>query len=688
MPLAPDHSQPGLWRNPIWQPGTPGTFAVLIGCSVYPHLTGGSDPAPDTFGLGQLQVSALTAYEMFRWLTTHYRVDGCPLAMCWLLLSPSAAERAYAPALAEHLSAPTLAHCSTALRQWQHHMRSLPHAAAQTSRALFFFSGHGLEVHQDQQILLPCDYLAPPGTHWNDAISTANLKRGLASLAVPYQFFFLDACRNDHQGLRSKRVTGADILSEDEAALTNPNLVAPLLYATASGQQAFQPPEPERGISLFGQALLDGLQGTPDMDLECQGEVCTVNLYPLQGYMKQRILALIAAANARVSQPLKLSGVVDNAAITTLERRAVAASRTGPPEALDRSATHTTPPGVPTASARADQVERLLGERFSVSQPVAPGLSRSLWSRVVALGHGLFGSEQVTALWSQRVRLYALQQRRWLDDPDALVLHRIDRDADTHSYYAEISVANRDPSGHWCVMVDDTGEAHGCLLPADQFETPRYGLEFNLTAEAGGARHLSRLSAYLSPASPGPLGVAATLWQRYRTADLGEAVATVELRMLELTVQEKLDSPLAATVAALVLLRANRLDLLHDWSHNLATWFPERPDGAVLWAEQVMRQCPRGLDAALADAAEYLARLLRRGLPYTSEGLAYAAQLSTTLLRHRAQVPASWRAALEQLDDHLQTALTYFRPGGLFTAYAGFAPQTEPSAFLGPFATP
>ncbi len=330
----------------------------------------------------------------------------------------------------------------------------------------------------------------------------------------------------------------------------------------------------------------------------------------------------------------------------------------------------------------------MLGERFSVSQPVAPGLSRSLWSRVVALGHGLFGSEQVTALWSQRVRLYALQQRRWLDDPDALVLHRIDRDADTHSYYAEISVANRDPSGHWCVMVDDTGEAHGCLLPADQFETPRYGLEFNLTAEAGGARHLSRLSAYLSPASPGPLGVAATLWQRYRTADLGEAVATVELRMLELTVQEKLDSPLAATVAALVLLRANRLDLLHDWSHNLATWFPERPDGAVLWAEQVMRQCPRGLDAALADAAEYLARLLRRGLPYTSEGLAYAAQLSTTLLRHRAQVPASWRAALEQLDDHLQTALTYFRPGGLFTAYAGFAPQTEPSAFLGPFATP
>ena len=44
---------------------------------------------PETFGLGQLRVSALTAYEMFRWLSQGYRADGCPLAMCWLLLSPT-----------------------------------------------------------------------------------------------------------------------------------------------------------------------------------------------------------------------------------------------------------------------------------------------------------------------------------------------------------------------------------------------------------------------------------------------------------------------------------------------------------------------------------------------------------------------------------------------------------------------
>ena len=77
-------------------------------------------------------------------------------------------------------------------------------------------------------------------------------------------------------------------------------------------------------------ALLDGLRGTPDIDLHCQGSLCAINLYPLQGYVKQRILALLAQAGAQVSQPVKLSGIIDNAAITYLERVAVAASRSVP----------------------------------------------------------------------------------------------------------------------------------------------------------------------------------------------------------------------------------------------------------------------------------------------------------------------------------------------------------------------
>jgi hypothetical protein len=671
--------------NPDWHEGEPGTFAVIIGSSAYKHLAEGDFPAAETFGLGQLRVSAFTAFEVFRWLTERYRVDGCPLAMCWLLLSPTAAECAYEPRLAQHLTPPTFDNCQQALRCWQHHMQQLPRAAAQTSRALFFFSGHGLEVHQEQQILLPSDYLAPPVPSWNDAISTENLKRGLASLAVPYQFFFLDACRNDHYALRSKKVTGAEILPEDEAALVNAARVAPLLYATASGQQAFQPPEPQRGISLFGRALLDGLCGTPDIQLDCQGGVCFVKLYSLQGYVKQRVVELLAQAGAQVHQPIKLSGIVDNEAITCLEHAAVIASRPGLAEMLERSAGQPVVAGGATARERADRVLRLLGARFTSERMVEPTLRRSLWSTDFNIGHALFGSENVTAIWSHRVRLYALHSRRWLDNPDTLVLHRIDRDAGTRSYRAEISAVGQDHIGHWLEIVDYTGEAHGCVLPADQIESPRYVIEFDVTYEDNGPRRLSRLSAYLSTESPGPLGVAAELWQRYRTADVGEAVSAFEMSVLELMVREKLESPLAATVAALILLRANRLDLLHDWVRNLANWFEARPDGAVLWAEQLLRQQPRGIEPAIADASEYVAKLLQRGLPHTSEGLAYAARLCTTLGRPGVHISPDFRGRLDQLSGHLEAALAYFRPGGLFTTYTGFTPHADPITFLGPF---
>ena len=65
MSLEARTTEPGLWVNPAWQAGTPGTFAVIIGVSAYPHLVGGEAEVSETFGLGQLRVSALTAYEVF-----------------------------------------------------------------------------------------------------------------------------------------------------------------------------------------------------------------------------------------------------------------------------------------------------------------------------------------------------------------------------------------------------------------------------------------------------------------------------------------------------------------------------------------------------------------------------------------------------------------------------------------------
>ena len=220
----------------------------------------------------------------------------------------------------------------------------------------------------------------------------------------------------------------------------------------------------------------------------------------------------------------------------------------------------------------------------------------------------------------------------------------------------------------------------------DQSWSPRYLLEFDVTFEEHSARRFRNVQASLALDNPDLLNSAAQLWQRYRTADVGEAVEAFEASVLEQMVQQKLDSPLAATVASLILLRANRLPLLHDWVRNLANWFESRPDGAALWAEQVMRQQPRGVEAALTEAATYLIQLLWRGLPHTSEGFAYAARLCDTLRRLGKHLPNDVLTRLEQLGEHFQTALVSFSPGGLFTAYSGFVPQTDPTTLLGPFA--
>src|SRR4051812_707241 len=82
---------------------SPGTFAVIIGVSAYPHLDDGKGPrAQPTYGLGQLAVSALTGQRFFEWIQRHYEFDEAPLAQCWILASPTALECQAASAVAQY----------------------------------------------------------------------------------------------------------------------------------------------------------------------------------------------------------------------------------------------------------------------------------------------------------------------------------------------------------------------------------------------------------------------------------------------------------------------------------------------------------------------------------------------------------------------------------------------------------
>ncbi len=282
------------------------------------------------------------------------------------------------------------------------------------------------------------------------------------------------------------------------------------------------------------------------------------------------------------------------------------------------------------------------------------------------LVEALFGAPSITALWTRQARLLALSSRT---EPAGgrVQLEQVQRDPTARSFRIHLQAA-AEPRGYWLEV--GTGDAtHGLLLPS-LGEPVRYQIEAEI-ATIGGEASFARLEATLASGNAGPLREAARLWEQYATTDVEAAINGIDLGALRAAVLGKHSSPLAAAVAALVLLRIDRLDLIHDWLGNLADWFPQLPDGAVLWAEQQMRQ-RTDRPQAIADAAASLCRLDERGLPFTSEALSYAASLAARLDRAGDQVPPGLRERLGRVRAQIDEALVYFRPGGLFTAYAGF----------------
>jgi hypothetical protein len=692
MKLVADNSQPGLLVNPDWQAGQPGTFAVIMGASRYRWLAGGGDNvAAETYGLGQLAVSALTAFEWFRWLTSVYSFAEAPLARCWLMLAPTAAEQATESGLADYPAEPTFDNCRKALGYWWDTMRSLPAAAASRSRALFFFSGHGIEIYQDKQILLPCDYLCPPARSWNDAISTENLKRALASLAVPSQFFFLDACRNGNAELRRKVVNGSSILNEDQSDLVNPDLVAPLMYATSSGQQAFQQPDPGKGLSLFGSALLDGLNGKPEITLVHHDPDYAVNLYALQAFVKQRVRELLAKAGENVRQPVQMSGVVDDATVTFLKPYTIRAWRTNLEGGFARDTALDKRFGAPAAA-----VPKELPSDLPTAFDPPPALIQQYQSGDASAGHQIFGSEDVTELWlPSNLSVYAIGAKNWITFP-FLTIHRIERTTGSsgsngaaRSYRVEIAFTIPDQAGYWLEIRSAHDKIWGCVLPSPtRFDHAGLGLtepihfllDFDAASSGAFPAEFTRFEASLATSNPGPLGEAARLWQKYRNGDLGEAIRVFEedASNLREIVRAKLDDPLAALVAAVVLMRGRRSDLLNDWLFNLANWFPQLPDGCILWSEHLMRK-QAASDQEKQGSARSLSLLASRPLPFTSEGFSYASRLVRLFTGIKSSYAGEFVAPLYLLADRLEQAVPYLRPGGLFTTYSEMQPLTGPN---------
>ena len=212
-------------------------------------------------------------------------------------------------------------------------MAALPATSAAASRSVFFFSGHGLEVIEDRQILLPSDY-SRRSTNIDRALSTQNIARGLKAMGIPpLHFLMVDACRNDHNNLNQfTPLEGTRVLDEPSNKDTNPDAFVPIFYASAPGLQAMQPNDVQFGLSLFGEALLDGLHGAHGITPDCSTGTCFVDLHILRPFVNNRVAEIAKDRyNETTSQRVRVRGDQTEEPVTEVPAPGVLESFAPPP---------------------------------------------------------------------------------------------------------------------------------------------------------------------------------------------------------------------------------------------------------------------------------------------------------------------------------------------------------------------
>jgi len=652
--------KPGLCVNKTWRPGTPGTFAIVIGVSAYRYL----DRSQEKFGLGSLSASALTASHFLEWLESDYLRTGCPIAKCWVLLAPSQEEIALRPKLSQQQMEPTFLNCSKAIQEWSLEMERLPKEAAAASRSVFFFSGHGLEVIEDRQILLPSDYLEI-GTPIDRAISTQNISRGLKRLSVPTHFLFLDACRNDHDNLGSfTPLEGTRILNEPTSQAINPDCMVPIFYGSAAGEQSFSPTDPKRGISLLGEALMEGLRAK-GLRPDCSRGTCVVDLHLLRPFVQNRVAEIVRTKyQASIVQRIRVRGDQTEEGITEV---------TLPP--LQPGGGSSEPPPMSTFT------DALLSVR-----PHLEALRPS--TADFNTGHAFFGSERVTEVWTRTARLYDFETRTWLPKGEDFEISGLRRDANIKSFQFDLTIPNARRGVAYWLELEDMKQTYGCALPNARVQNsgPELGrpTRFRIEMDFGPRNHeIERLEISISADNRTEfyLDSAASMWKLYDEKGPRDAEARFDFlvpqdaRMLQDLVRYKYYSPFAATIAGCILVRARRWDRLKDWLRNLANIEPYVADAQVLWVEQCLRQ--RRLDSSMSECVEYFNRLSLGPLPFMAETLGYALTQADELLTI-STLKADELEQVRIIRGRLREAVGVFRTGGMFATYAGPREQINP----------
>lgn len=691
MPLDLVATTPGLWRDPQWQPGMPGLYALVVGISAYPHLEDGAQPAPDAFGLGQLGASANTAASLFDWLRQDFVHHALPVVWCQLLLSPTAAEKALfdGRGLTHYERADNNA-LRNAIQRWTGQVPADAEGARQ-SRSLFFFSGHGVQSNW-RALLLPSDYLDPGfgAPQLQNCISTRELQDWMEQCPVAEHLALIDACRNEFSPLASRGASANACFPLLPSSAQVPRTSASLA-ATSPGKQAYQ--APGQPLTLFGQAVLEALRGTAG------GGDTRLEFRELVDYVKPRVNALLQQAGGNpMDQTVRPRIEGDDALVVT----ELVAPMPAPPPMEGAESTALPQVNVPVGQetlrppvgrrgrprrqpADVAPVVQAVDTRFDAALAVHESIALDVMQQQFDENHRRMGHEYVSHLWREGTALIALDDGSRIEH--ALTLRTVARDEASSQVQVDVELAPRRGG----VLLVFEGEQYvqrkrlAVALPTDEagLVPIRLRMDFG-RSDGSGWPLLQKLEARIGPSTTNPHYD--YLWALTREADLGSLRKAAELAdpaRLRAAAEDKERGQTAATAGMLLLANAGRIADLQDWTRNLMLWFPLLPDGVVLWAESLRHAVERGVVAPFgvvdpqAAIAEALAGLQQRGLPFFIDSL----ELAERLLRYalRQTTAGHQHAALKAVQHAIAQLYEVAQPDGHFPVLAAWPrPASQP----------
>lgn len=724
MTLAPDATDVSLWAHP--NAAASGVHALIIGISDYPHLLGGSGAqAAVTGGMGQLEVSARTAARVFDWLNRRGHVGGAPVASCRLLLAPRPGQDK------TDVDALTLGHYDDALftsirdaaEAWEDALTKGGQSGA-PNVAFFFFSGHGVE-HLASPALLAQDVLNPSTNRGaRAAVSFDSVWRAVKTYGIDRAFFFVDACRNAPDIVRTLNLVGEELLQPAHYSTRAADALL-WLQATRAGEFAYQPPVGD--ASIFGRALLEGLEGLPPDHTPYDRTSVPWRLVfeGLESHVQQRVLDLLREHSTTLIQPVEPGGYPYKPKTLVAEKapqvpavlpRSVQPSP--PPQPAASPHTGAVPPRLPgdlslagvvdaptfdLLTRRSDSIlktfdnvsrDKLYGGPFIFEISGAVSEADLLDGRALSdfnVMHRVFDSESMTHPWiDSLVLLDADTHAPAPRDALHLVGARAERGENALTAWIDVHVAPARGKALWIqVGGDESLRAHAVVVPRDlNFPMPvRLDVSFQRNANPKEWRWaIDSFTARIAPPNDMPVEaeeVWRPMWDIQRLnnlVNLGSAVrAAADFNVLEQTLRVKEESPVAAALAAALLLRAGALDQLHEWPRNLAKRYSWLPDGAALWAETLLQRVELGtLESSLINEARAsFEELASRGPPLLSPVLVLAARRLSFWKQQRKE------RHLNLACEKIEKAAQYWVPGGMFVAFSGDVAELSPAAQLG-----